>query len=147
MTALVAIVALSLTACGGSSSSGGLSRAGIVAKANAICQTVNSQANAVPTPSSIQDASQAAAFFDKLVPILATGVSRLRALKPAADIKTDWDALVSAEDKRLTFLQGIRTKADNADLSGLQQLGTQTRAIQQAVQSAATKVGATTCAQ
>jgi hypothetical protein len=145
-TALVATVGLTLSACGGSSSGGSaLNRADLAAKANSICQSLNTQADAVPTPSSIQDASQAADFFDKLVPILSSGVSKLKALKPDADVKTDWDAFITAENNALTFFQGIKTKADNADPSGLQDLGTKTPALEQAVKDAATKVGATTC--
>jgi hypothetical protein len=140
-----ALCGAGLAACGGSSSTT-LSRTELVSKANAICTTAQTSAKAVPQPASIQDAGQAAAYFDKIGPIAEIETSDLQALKPDSSAAPDWNAFISAQQAANTLLQTIRKKADAKDPSGLQDLGKIQGAGQQ-VASTATKLGGTVCAQ
>jgi hypothetical protein len=137
--------ATTLAACGGSSSNT-LSRGELVKTANAICATAQTQAKAVPPPASIQDASQAAPYFDQIAPIAARETSQLQALKPDSASGADWNAFITAQQAANTLLQSIRQKADAKDPSGLQYLAKIQPAGQQ-VATTATKLGASVCAQ
>jgi hypothetical protein len=144
---LVAVGALGLAlgACGGSSSSG-LSRDALVKKADAICASAIAAGKGISPPASFQDATVAAAYFDKVEPITEDATTKLEALKADSSVSADWNAYIAARKAGLTFLQSIRHKADTKDPSGLADLR-RAPAVQQRVVAAATKLGATTCAQ
>ena len=146
LSLMIAAAACGTLAACGSSSSTTLSRSELVGKANAICTTAQTAAKAVPQPASIQDAGQAAAYFDRIGPIADTETTRLQALKPDSSVAPDWNAFISAQQAANTLLQTIRKKADAKDPSGLQDLSKIQGAGAQ-VASTATKLGATVCAQ
>jgi hypothetical protein len=141
--ALLVIAALGamVAGCGGSSS---LSKADLDSKANSLCQTAGNKIKTIPTPSNIQDATQAAAYFDNVVPIITDVTNKLADLKPAADVKADWDAFITAQKAETAAFVSIQHKADVKDSSGLTDLA-KVRPLDQAVNAAATKVGATGC--
>jgi hypothetical protein len=145
-TALAATVGLTLSACGGGSS--GLSRTDLATKANAICKSVNAKLDAVPAPSAsgIQDAPTAAAYFDKLLPIVTSAQSQVEGLKADDDAKADWAAFVKAEASSTNLLKSVDAKAHAADPSGLSDLQTEGPKTDAAVNAAAQKIGATDCA-
>ena len=135
--------------CGGSSSGGGsaaLTKAQIDSAANTICGAEATAGQAVPTPSNIQDATQAAAYFDQIDPIIAGATSKLVALKPDSSVAADWNAFIALRKQETTLIHTIRTKADAKDRSGLTDLQNSS-ALGQQVDAAATKVGAATCAE
>lgn len=142
---LAATTGLVLGGCGGGSS--GLSRAALATKANAICKSVNDKLAALPAPSEseIAVASTAAAYFDKLLPIVTSAQHQVEALKPDNDAKTDWDAFVKAEAASTNLLKTVDAKAHAADRSGLTDLQTKGPKTDDAVNAAAEKIGATTC--
>lgn len=142
--ALTAIGA-ALAGCGGSSSSA-LSRTQIDAKANAICAASAAQIQAVTTPSSFQDANVAAAYFDQILPLTTAATQKLEALKPDGNVSADWNSFITLRKSGLTLLQTITHKADTKDATGLQDLA-KAPAVEQQAFAAATKVGATACAQ
>jgi hypothetical protein len=141
---VVTAIGASIAGCGGGSK--GLSKADLDTKANAICKTGGDKIKAVPAPSTtdIQDATKAAAYFDKIVPIAQDATNQLAALKPADDVKADWDAFIIAQKNATALLVSIQHKADVKDRSGLSDL-TKYPALDQAVNTAADKVGATGC--
>jgi hypothetical protein len=135
-----------LSACGSSSSSSGLSRSKLIAQADAICSATQKAATAVKAPASFTDAQVAAAYFDQIGPITDKETSDLKALSPAGDVKTDWNAFIAKQVAANDLLQTIKQKADAKDPSGLQDLS-KVQAAGTAVAGAATKLGAKTCAQ
>jgi non-homologous end joining protein Ku len=138
-------LACSLTACG-SSSSDTLSRSQIDAKANVICRVELTQGNAVKAPANIQDATAAAAYFDKIEPIVDAATTKLQALKPDDTVRAQWSAYIKARLASSSLLKTVRRKADAKDASGLTDLQ-RAPALQKTVHAAATAVGATACAQ
>jgi hypothetical protein len=143
--ALTTIGALGATLAG-CGSSGELSRTAIASKANAICTSTQKAASAVPSPSNLRDASAAAAYFGKIAPLTAKETSDLAALKPDGSVAGDWNAFIAAQKSANDLLQRLKSKADAKDPSGLQDLR-QVPSAGTRVQGAATKVGATVCAQ
>jgi hypothetical protein len=139
-------LAVALSACGSSGSSSGLSRSDLVSKANAICQTAQTAAKAVPQPTSLQDAATAAAYFDKVAPITAKETADMQALNPDGSASGDWKAFIAQQVSANALLQTIKSKADAKDPSGLQDLQ-KVKPQGDQVAAAATKLGATVCAQ
>jgi hypothetical protein len=142
---LATVVAFGALAAGCGASSG-LSKSALDAKANAICGAEAKAGEAVPAPSNIQDATQAAAYFDKVEPIVSGATTKLEALKPGSSIKTDWNAYIALRKQETTLLQTVRQKADAKDPSGLADLDKEPD-LAKKVDAAATKVGAATCAE
>jgi hypothetical protein len=149
--ATIALIGLAacfgLAACGGSDSDSddGLSRSEIAAKADAICKTGETDAEAVQAPASLEDADVAAAYFGKIVPLHQKQTDRLAALKPDDEAKTDWDAFMAAQNANQELLDTILAKAKAKDASGRQDLA-QFATKSQAFAAAATKLGAKECA-
>ncbi|HEX3706623.1 MAG TPA: hypothetical protein VHV76_08340 [Mycobacteriales bacterium] len=129
-------------ACGGSS---GLSKSAIDSKANAICAAENSARDAIPQPSDLGDATRAAAYFDRIEPVVVAATTKLSALKAASSVQNDWGAFFTLRQQETTLLQTIRRKADAKDASGLVDLKSEPP-LGTKVDEAATKVGATACA-
>jgi hypothetical protein len=146
--ALAAVLATTLSGCGGGSSGGdtggntALSRAEIITKANAICAAEESAGEKIPPPSNIQDAKQAAAYFDQVDPLISSTTEQLAALKPDDEVAADWNAFIDRRKEFTTTIHTIRTKADAADRSGLEDLNNLSTSD---LEAAADKVGAKTC--
>jgi hypothetical protein len=145
MLGIGSLLGISLVGCGGSGGSKPLSHSQLDAKANAICQNVLTQGKAIPVPSNFQDANQAAAYFDRIEPLVAAGSAKLAQLKPSANDAANWNSFITLRAQGLALLKTIRHKADTKDPSGLQDLA-KSPASQAKIQAAARTVGATTCA-
>lgn len=143
--AVLAVAALSATVAGCGGGSKTLSKADLATKANAICKAGGDKLNAITPPSNIQDATQAAAFLDKVVPVISDVTNQLAALKPASDIKADWDAFITAQKAESAEFVAVQHKADAKDATGLTDLTSKVPALEQTVNTAAAKVGATGC--
>jgi hypothetical protein len=141
----LAALALGLTACGSSSSDSGLSKSDLISKANAICKTGTKDGTAIKPPASLNDANVAAAYFDKVQAVIKKETDDLKALKPADDVKGDWNAFIAAQQKGEDLLEKITAKAHAKDASGQQDLAELTP-VGKKVNAAATKLGATDCA-
>lgn len=148
--ALIALTAsFGLAACGGgsdeSSSDDGLSRAELASKADAICKTGETDAEAVDAPASFDDANVAAEYFGKIVPLHQKQTDDLAALKPDAEAKADWDAFMATQNANQQLLDTILAKAKAKDPSGQRDLAEfQTKS--QAFATAAKKLGSEECA-
>lgn len=140
----IAALTLVLAACGGDE---GLSKKDLAAKANAICKKSQDEVEKVkrPTEAELQDADKASAFFDKIAPIADQQVKDLKDLSPADSVKADWNDFIAKEDAANDLLQTIKKKAAAKDASGLQDLQ-KFGGVNDAVEPAAKKVGATSCA-
>ena len=134
--------AAGLAACGGGGDK--LSKSALVKEANQICAEAQKAANAVMPPASFTDSKAAAAYFDKIVPITDKETSDLADLKPADDVKADWNAFVDSQKAANDLLNTVRDKTGSGDESGLRDLQ-RIPAAAQKVAAAASKVGATGC--
>jgi hypothetical protein len=148
-----AVIALGLTACGGSTSSNGnggtsaspsLSRVEIDRRANAICDAAGKQLTRLPHPGSITTINQAAPYFDQATRIADDLTSKLQALRPAADVKADWDAYLKLQVEATRKFDSVRVKADRNDNSGLKELQSLQKKTP-AVDAAANRAGARVC--
>jgi hypothetical protein len=147
--AACALAVATLAGCGGSSSGGGssaLTKTQLDAQANAICAAESKAGEAIPAPSNINDATQAAAYFDKVDPVISGATAKLEALTPDSDAATDWNAFIALRKQLTALIHTVREKADAKDPSGLQDL-TNSQALGKQVDTAATKVGAASCAE
>lgn len=140
--AVTAVLGLGLTACGGG---GELSKKDLAKKANAICVKADNQGKAIATPANIQDAAQAAKYFDKAAPIVDKATKDLKALKPAKAVKADWNDFLAKQERANDLLAKVRRKADAKDASGLQDLQNFSGLATDRA-AAAKRVGATGCA-
>lgn len=151
--ATIALIALAacfgLAACGGSddksSEDAPLSRGEIASKADAICKTGETDAQAVTAPASFADADDAAAYFAKIVPLHQKQTDDLAALKPDAGAKADWDAFMATQEANQALLDTILAKAKAKDPTGQQDLA-QFASKSQAFAVAAKKIGSEECA-
>jgi hypothetical protein len=146
-------VSVGLAACGSSSSSststtgsGTLAKAALIARANSICATAQTESGAVKAPKSYEDPTVAAAYFDKIAPITDKETEDLLALSPSTDVQAEYAAFTSAQQAADTLLQTIRQKADAKDASGLQDLQ-KVPISGQKVADTANALGAAVCAQ
>jgi hypothetical protein len=147
-TVTIAALGAALAGCSSGSSSGGdtsgatLTRAQIITQADSICAAEETAGEKIPTPDDIQDAKQAAAYFDQVDPLISSTTDKLAALKPDSEVAGDWDAFIALRKSFTAKMHEIRGKADAADRSGLQDLQ---KLSTDDLAAAADRVGAKTC--
>jgi hypothetical protein len=139
---VVAALAVGLAACG-SSSDKTLSKSDLVAKANAICSKATEAGKKIAPPTSLDDPAVVAAYFDKVIPLTKKEVKDLNDLKPASDIKDDYDAYLAALGKAETLVEKVQKKAHAKDPSGKTDLQNARTGIE--IQKTARKVGIKDC--
>ena len=140
----LALPALALASCGSSSDSG-LSKTKLAAKANAICANYNKQAKALKQPSNINDPAQAAAYFQAAHDLAKKQSDEFGSLKPASDVKTQWNTFIAAYDAGTAYLQQLADAATAKDATKGQTLVAGFPAVSNKVNTAADAFGATTC--
>ncbi|MDX6688828.1 MAG: hypothetical protein QOG15_285 [Solirubrobacteraceae bacterium] len=140
---IVVVVSFGLVACGGSDKKSGdtLSKSELATKATTICKAATEKGNKIQTPSNLADANAAAAYFTKLVDLTQKQTDDLKALNPADDIKTDWDAYIAQQQKATDLLKRTRDAAKSKDVSGLTNFQTEAPQIQKDTDAAGAKVG------
>jgi hypothetical protein len=129
--ALAAMGAIAITGCGGSSNSGsssspsnsGLSKQQLAARADAQCIAYRNAATAIPQPKDFAtNPVAAAAFLDKLKPLVAAQESAMLALKPDSSVKPLWDRFVAAGEHGTALFNDAVAKAHAKDRAGLTDL-------------------------
>jgi Putative metallopeptidase len=146
-SAAVALAAIVLAGCGGSGGSSDLSKAELVSKANAICSTSTATINKIQAPADFSsNAVAAAAYLDKVLKFEQSGVDRLKALKPASDVKADYEAYMTDLSHQLGLLRSADRKAHAKDPSGLKDLDAIATYQKQTSHPAALRLGLTKCA-
>jgi hypothetical protein len=147
--ALVAIVAaLTLGACGGDDGGGDtLAKADLAKKANEICAKYDKESDGVKQPTNVANANEAAPYFRSIHEIGQKRQDDLTALKPADDVKADYDAFLAVQKKLVDLIDQIATAAEKKDAAtGAKLLAqAQTGGLDKESTDAANKVGAKTC--
>jgi hypothetical protein len=125
-----------------------MSEAQIDSKANAICQEGTARAEAVGAPpADIEtNATSAASYLDRVVPISDKALSELQALMPGTGVKAAWNDFVAKSRAADLALDAARTKAHNDDPSGILDFEQATGPLTQALDASARAAGATACA-
>jgi DNA-binding NtrC family response regulator len=121
LAALMGVLVLLVTACGGGGSGSRLSKEEFQSQANAICAKYQEQLKAIGSPSSIDELPN---FVDQALAILNKEVDEMSALNPPEELQGDFDKMIAASDK---------TKAAANDLSAAAKDGDQV-AVQKALQ-------------
>ncbi len=145
-SALLATAAagLLLTACGGDSSSTTttLSRSAYIARADAICATVDQAIRAIPTP---RTTNQLVASADKTLAITEPAVRRLRALDPPADFAADARTMVDGIAEQVVLIRRLREAAVANDVRQIEAIGSSGKRASAQLGVAATKAGFKHC--
>jgi hypothetical protein len=104
--------------CGGS---GGLTRAQLATKVNGACAAYDSGLKRLgPQPSDFaQNPASAAAYLDKVKPLLDAAYNEIKDLKPADSVKADFDRFLSYVTRQRAFFESARTKSHASDPGAL----------------------------
>jgi hypothetical protein len=138
--------AIALAGCGGSGN-GGLSKAQLAARADAQCTAYTKAATAIPQPKDFAtNARSAAAYLDKLKPLVATQLHAMLALKPDNNAKPLWDRFVAAGKHTTNLFYDADAKAHAKNRAGLTDLEQLAAYKTNTVNPIATQLGATACA-
>lgn len=143
----LALCSLGLAACGGGDGGGDtLSKAELAKQANAICRQASKDLDTLAKDGgNTTDAKVAATFFDKATKLAEKQTADLEKLKPASDVKADYQTLLTELRKGTKILEDLGAAAKAKDATKGQALLTQVDAVDKAVNAAAVKVGATAC--
>jgi hypothetical protein len=138
--------ALALAGCGSSKSSG-LSKADLAAKVSAVCSSYTKAASAIPQPKDFfTNPLAAAAYLDKLKPLVATQEHAMQSLKPDSSVKPLWDQFLAAGEHTTALFNQADAKAHAKDRSGISDLVQATSYKQRTVNPLARQLGASACA-
>jgi hypothetical protein len=144
------VVALALTAttllasgCGGSSgSSRPLTRAELVAKANAICTRVNARL----TSSLVRNPQELTRIAPRMVSFEQTALTELTHLNPPASLADDWQQIVAGAETLVEDTAWYSEDARTNNLKGMHDLLASAEKIQRRIRATATRDGFNDCA-
>ncbi|MDQ6778876.1 MAG: hypothetical protein M3071_22235 [Actinomycetota bacterium] len=142
----VTAAGIALAGCGGSSSSGGLSRAQLASKANAACTSYNTAANSIPQPSDFTtNPVAAAAYLDKLKALAGSTFVTITGLHPASSVKPDFVHYIAAERRSIGYLTAADARAHAKNPAGLKDLAAAAKYKRTTIVPLATRLGFTAC--
>ena len=139
--------ALLLASCGGSGDGGGgqsLTADEFRQQADAICKQYEDKLNELGSPSSLDDLG---AFFDKAVPIIEEGNSKLQDLEAPDELSADWDRAMELQDKNLQAARDLQEAIHDNDTARVQDLVAELDATDSESTRLARKVGLEKCGQ
>lgn len=138
--------AIALAGCGGSSN-GGLTKAQLANKSDAQCIAYSKAATAIPQPQDFAtNPVSAAAFLDKVKPLVAAQQNAMLALKPDSSAKPLWDRFVAAGQHMTALFNDADAKAHAKDRRGLADLQALAAYKTSTADPLARQLGATACA-
>jgi hypothetical protein len=144
--AITATAAVTLAGCGSSGSSG-LSKAQLATKADAACSAYTKAATAIPQPKDFAtNPVSAAAYLDKLKPLVAAQERAMLAVKPDSSAKALWDQFIAAGKHTTALFYDADAKAHAKDRSGLVDLERLAAYKTGTINPIAIQLGATACA-
>jgi hypothetical protein len=103
------------------------------------------QLDALPPLTNVNDAKQAAAYFGAAKPIADKQAADLKALKPADDVKADYNAFLAQTDKATKLLSDTYAAAKSKDPARGQQLLRELSTTISSSDRAAAKLGLKVC--
>jgi hypothetical protein len=135
--AVAALLVLPLAACGG-----GLSKAELVKKGDAICKRVNDQVAKQQEPT---NAADLAALAKQTVKLSDPAIKDMDALEPPDELKKDFDAFVASLKKQRDLTKQIGDAAGKGDTVKIQEIATEAQKAQTKYQQLADKIGFKEC--
>jgi hypothetical protein len=139
-------VALALAGCGGSSSDGGLSKAQLDVAVNAACATYLASVASIPVPSDFaQNPVAAAAYLDKVKPLVSAEYTAIESLVPHAGVKADFQTYQTDGKHQLALFNSALAKAHSRDPSGIQDIQALSVYKQSVLAPLESKLGFTGC--
>jgi hypothetical protein len=136
------IAALVIAGCGGG---GGLEKKALADKANAICEKYSKQGEALGSPD-LADPKKAEDYFTKAHDLAGKQQDELEGLEPADAVKADYGKLTKATGDATDLLGDLAAAAKAKDQQKGVELVQKLTPISSAVDTAAKKVGADSCA-
>jgi hypothetical protein len=118
MRRAVAIVALLLAGCGGSSGPH-MSKAAYVKRGDAICARYTKAISRLGTPTKI---TQIGPFIGQALPVLQQTVRQLGRLAPPSDLESEYGKFMDAARGTVSRATALRSAAANADSNEVQRL-------------------------
>jgi hypothetical protein len=135
--AATAVLILPLAACGG-----GLSKAELVKRGDAICKRVNDKVAKQQEPTTADDL---AALARETVKISDPAIDDMAALEPPDELKNDFDAFVASLKKQRDLTEQIGNAAARGDTVKIQQIATQAQKAQAEYRKLSDKIGFKEC--
>ena len=140
VAALVGVLVL-LAGCGGGGDTR-LSREEFESQGNAICAKYQKQLQAVGNPSSIDEIPD---LVDQAVAILNREIAEIAALKPPADMQTEFDALIDASNNTKDAAADLSQAAKDGDRAAVQKALGEGKAASEKADQIATQLGLDSC--
>jgi hypothetical protein len=114
-------IAIAIAGCGGSSAP--LSKAQLATKVNGACSSYARASTAIPQPSNVaSDLRAAAAYLQKLKPLVESEHAAIAGLRPPADLRTQFDSFRAASTHQLGLFESALSKAEARDPASLRDL-------------------------
>jgi hypothetical protein len=154
----IAAASLAVAGCGGGSSSSTTGASGasgtagstplsqdeFVSQANAACKDSNDQVAALKAPA--QTLSAQAATIEQEIPIVTSGLAKLTAITPPADLQSKYDQWLSEAKQQVTLATELAAAAKANDTAKAQSVAKQLQANNDQNHSLAVDLGLTECA-
>jgi hypothetical protein len=116
VAALVGVLVLLATGCGGSSG-GRLSKEDFQTQANAVCDRYQKQLDALATPTTLDEIPD---LVDQALSILEKEVDEISALNPPEELQSQFDAMLAESDKTKQAASDLSEAAKSGDRAGVQ---------------------------
>jgi hypothetical protein len=117
VAALVGVLVLLVTACGGGGSGARLSKEEFPSQANAICAKYQKQLKALGSPTSLEEIPD---LVDQALAILNQEVDEISALNPPEELQGDFDKMLAASDRTKAAADDLSTAAKSGDQAAVQ---------------------------
>jgi len=119
---------LAVSACGASSSGAPLSKSELAAKVNAACTSYVKASTAVPQPGDFtSNAASAAAYLDKLKPLVESEHAAIVGLKPVPELRPRFEQFRAASSHQVELFESALAKAHAKNPGGLRDLAAAAR--------------------
>ena len=142
VAALVGVLVLLATACGGGGNDARLSREEFESQANAICDKHQTQLNQLKSPTSLEEIPD---FVDHALAILNKEVAEITALNPPADLQTEFDAMIAASNDTKAAADDLSQAARDGDEAAVQKALDEGNAASKKADQIATQLGLDSC--
>jgi hypothetical protein len=116
LAALVGVLIMLATACGGGSDTR-LSKAEFQSQANAICAKYQKQLNAIDEPTSLDEVPD---LVDQALVILNKEIDEVAALNPPEELQGDFDKMIAASNKTKAAADDLSAAAKSGDQAAVQ---------------------------
>jgi hypothetical protein len=141
VAALVGVLVLLVTACGGGGGAR-LSKQEFQSQANAICAKYEKQLRALGSPSSIEEVPD---LVDQALEILNKEVDEVAALNPPEELQSDFDKMLAASDKTKAAADDLSAAARAGDQAAMQKALEEGNGASEEADTLATNLGLTEC--